>query len=128
MNLNFRKHLPEYRNRINTVTSQPLIKLIFYSTITINILGLFFIAVIFSQLPQQIPLYYSRPWGEDQITSPIYLFILPLGSLAFHYISLLLIVTQTYRYRVYSQLLIIFSLLVTILSSFTIYNIIRLVL
>jgi len=37
--------------------------------------------------PPQVPLWYSRPWGEEQLTSPIWLLILPglselLGGLA----------------------------------------------
>lgn len=31
-----------------------------------------------SHLPPQVPLFYSRPWGEEQLGSPVWLF-LPLG-------------------------------------------------
>jgi len=37
-----------------------------------------FLTTIFGlKLPPQIPLFYSRPWGEDQLASPIFIFILP---------------------------------------------------
>lgn len=29
------------------------------------------------KLPPQVPLFYSRPWGEEQLTSPHSLFLLP---------------------------------------------------
>jgi hypothetical protein len=32
-------------------------------------------------LPQKVPLFYSRPWGEEQLTSPLYLYLLPGFSL-----------------------------------------------
>ena len=28
-------------------------------------------------LPPQLPLFYSRPWGEEQLTSPVEMLILP---------------------------------------------------
>lgn len=128
MNNIIKTRLDEYRARLVTIISQPIVKIIFFSTIIINVLGLVFIVIIFNQLPQQIPLYYSRPWGEDQITAPIFIFILPLGSLLFHLATCVLIIAETHRYRVYAQLLLAFSFVVAILSSFTIYNIVRLIL
>lgn|SRR3989338_11372211 len=36
----------------------------------------------FRRLPLQVPIFYSRPWGEDQLASPWWLFFLPgLGLL-----------------------------------------------
>lgn len=32
----------------------------------------------YSKLPAQIPLYYSRPWGESQIVDFWYIFLLPI--------------------------------------------------
>jgi len=32
----------------------------------------------FSNLPGQIPLYYSRPWGESQIVDFWFIFLLPI--------------------------------------------------
>lgn len=49
-----------------------------YHLITANflmILGLLFTA---RSLPPQIPLFYSRPWGEYQITDWWYILLLPL--------------------------------------------------
>ena len=48
------------------------------------ILILIQVAVIlffFAQLPPQIPLFFSRPWGEPQLASPLSLLLLPLFSL-----------------------------------------------
>jgi hypothetical protein len=58
-------------------------------------------------LPPQVPLFYSRPWGEEQLTEPMYLFILPFSAIFWYIISILLIHLQTYQYRVFAQLLLI---------------------
>tara|TARA_Y100000310_G_C20602590_1_gene773839 strand:+ start:205 stop:546 length:342 start_codon:yes stop_codon:yes gene_type:complete len=43
----------------------------------------FLIVAFWTKLPPEAPLYFSRPWGEAQLTSPLFL-ILPLAlSLAF---------------------------------------------
>jgi len=38
-------------------------------------------SLFFSQLPPKVPLYYSQPWGENQLADSTYLFILPISSL-----------------------------------------------
>ncbi len=32
------------------------------------------------KLPVQVPLFYSRPWGEDQLAQKAYLWLLPGGA------------------------------------------------
>lgn len=39
------------------------------------------ILISWSKLPPQLPLFYSRPWGKEQLTSPLGLFLLPVFSL-----------------------------------------------
>lgn len=56
------------------------------STVTLlllsyGIMALFFI-VRFNKLPPQIPLYYSRVTGEEQIADAFYLLLIPLLSTA----------------------------------------------
>ena len=47
------------------------------------------IGVAWSFLPYQVPLFYSQPWGEEQLATPINLFLLPgLGLLIFFLNSL----------------------------------------
>lgn len=42
-------------------------------------LGLF--AGFYQKLPPEVPLFYSRPWGEAQLASPWFLLVLPALSL-----------------------------------------------
>ncbi len=48
------------------------------------------IITFFSQLPPQVPLYYSRPWGEAQLAPTHHLFILPLIATFFLLLNSLL--------------------------------------
>src|SRR3989344_278947 len=32
--------------------------------------------LFYKEFPPQVPLYYSRPWGEDQLVSPVMIFSL----------------------------------------------------
>jgi len=32
-------------------------------------------------LPPLVPLYYSKPWGEEQLSQPIGLFLLPVSTI-----------------------------------------------
>jgi len=49
---------------------------------TLLSLQLGIIVLAFSRLPPQIPLFFSRPWGESQLAPPSSLFLLPLFSFA----------------------------------------------
>jgi len=59
-------------------------------TILLIISQLTIIIFFFTKLPPQIPLFFSRPWGELQLTSPFYLLLLPFFSLIVLLINLLL--------------------------------------
>ncbi|TSC85277.1 MAG: hypothetical protein G01um101416_983 [Microgenomates group bacterium Gr01-1014_16] len=39
------------------------------------------VLVFLAKLPPQVPLWYSRPWGEDQLAQPVFLWIIPIGIL-----------------------------------------------
>jgi len=41
-----------------------------------------------SSLPAAIPLYYSRPWGANQLAPQIFIFLIPAISLAFLLLNL----------------------------------------
>lgn len=78
-------------------------------------------------LPPLVPLWYSRPWGTDQLAHPYWLLLLPSGGLIWYGIN---IIVSTYLHRAYLtfvQLLYLTSLLVSILSFITLIKIITIV-
>lgn len=40
------------------------------------LLSLTFLLITWNQLPRQVPLFYSLPWGEEQLADPLALIIL----------------------------------------------------
>lgn len=114
--------------RIQIITSPPLAKILLYAPLFLTVVSLILLLALFKRLPQEVPLFYSRPWGKDQLTSPISLFIVPIGSFFWYLVTLFLIGIQTYEYRVFAQMLLLASTVVAILASTIIFNILLLIL
>lgn len=49
-----------------------------YGLIIADILMIAAFAISFNSLPPQIPLFYSRPWGEDQLVDLWFIALLPI--------------------------------------------------
>lgn len=81
----------------------------------------------YSKLPTEIPLWYSQPWGSDRLAHPLWLLSLPLSSLLIYIINILLSLTITKNYLIFSQILLLGSFLVSFLSLITLVKIIFLV-
>jgi len=85
--------------------------------------------IIFSwrYLPPQIPLFYSRPWGKEQLADPVGLFILPCLSLLVSLVNLILLITLFKKERLISQILAISMAAFNLLCLITLVEIMRLV-
>lgn len=44
------------------------------------VVGTGLVAIYWRSLPPEVPLLYSRPWGQDQLVSPYFLVIPPVFS------------------------------------------------
>lgn len=80
-----------------------------------------------SLLPPLVPLWYSRPWGIDQLASPAWLFLLPVGSLLWYVTNVLLAVYVTHEYLIFTQTLFLTSLVTSLLSFLALVKIVFLV-
>ena len=80
-----------------------------------------------SKLPPQVPLFYSRPWGERQLTSPLFLFLLPTVSFLIMMLNFFLATTVTKKEPLISRLMLIFSTVISFLCLVTLVKIIILV-
>lgn len=78
-------------------------------------------------LPPAVPLWYSRPWGEDQLAHPVWLFLLPVGALIWHGINIMVSALVLHEYPVFARVLFLSSLLVATLSCVTLIQILLLV-
>jgi hypothetical protein len=81
----------------------------------------------FNNLPDQVPLYYSLPWGESQLASASALFLLPIFSLLILLINHLLAAAFFKVIPLLSRLLILMSLIVSLFSFITLAKIISLI-
>lgn len=100
---------------------------IFQWNLVFIIIQVSYIIFRLNDIPPQIPLYYSLPWGESQLASATSLFILPGSSLFFLFINNLLAVFYLNTHSLMSRLLIVFSLIFSGLSLITLIQIINLI-
>lgn len=80
----------------------------------------------YQNLPPEVPIFFSQPWGQSWLAPSAAIFLLPFFSLliglANHVVALIIHI----RWPLLSRLLIIFSLIFSILASVSLYQIIRL--
>jgi len=81
----------------------------------------------FGNLPQQVPLYYSLPWGELQLASASTLFIIPTLSIVLFLVNHLFAIGFSQKNILLSNLLIFTSLIVSFFFLLTLLKIIYLV-
>lgn len=96
---------------------------------TLVFVGVSIIALlmVWKNLPPQVPVWYSQPWGEEQLAHPGWLFLLPASSIAWYATNVIFSVYMTMEYRVFAQLLFLSSLIVSFLSFLTLMHILVLV-
>ncbi|MDD4135613.1 MAG: hypothetical protein PHN66_00915 [Candidatus Shapirobacteria bacterium] len=81
----------------------------------------------FNELPQQVPLYYSLPWGDEQLAYTTSLFLLPIFSIVILLINNLIATFFLKSIPLFSRLLVIFSLIFSLLSTISLTRIILLI-
>ena len=87
------------------------------------------LVIVFSwrSLPPQLPLFYSRPWGEEQLTTPLGLFTLPLVSLLIFLINLAFLLIVNKKERLIRQILITTVTVFNLFCLIALIQVIRLV-
>lgn len=97
------------------------------SIIVVTGASLLFIVFHWRRLPPSVPLWYSLPWGTDQLASPYWLFLLPLGSALIFTINTLMSVYVLSEYLLFVQLSYLTSLVVSLLSFVTLAKILTII-
>ena len=97
---------------------------IFRYNILVIIIQIVFLTIKFSDLPQQVPLFYSRPWGESRLASAPTLFILPSFSTILFLSNSLLAAAFLDTIPLFSHLLTVFSFL---FSSFSLISLVKII-
>ncbi len=78
-------------------------------------------------LPSQVPLWYAKPWGNDQLAHPFWLAILPATILMFYVLNLFVSAKFCAKHLIFTQLLFATSLLVALLSFIALAKILFLI-
>ncbi len=92
--------------------------------IALQIIILFF---KFNNLPPQIPFYFSLPWGESQLASSTNLIYLPIYSILITILNGFWAAMLVKNNQLFSKLLIVFSLVFSFFSLFSVFQIVFLV-
>lgn len=77
--------------------------------------------------PTEIPLFYSRPWGQEQLAKPLTLFILPGLGLVIFFLNSVISSLALKKERLMKQILAMAFLVFNFLSLITLIQIMRLV-
>lgn len=85
----------------------------------IIVFSLLLIAAKWSSLPPELPLFYSRPWGQEQLAKKFFIFILPLASLTIFFLNSILAKylfkkNEDFLFKACFSSSLVFSLLCTI--------------
>ncbi len=129
--MNIFPHIPAETHRVtatwNVIKKNWLISIVHKFVIVLFILSVGLLVWRFPELPPSVPIWFSRPWGEDQLASPYWLVLLPASSIVWYGIDLLIGIYITAEYLIFTQMLFLSSLIVSILSFVTLVKILFLV-
>lgn len=94
------------------------------ASLLLIILQVVYILIKFKDLPNQVPLFYSLPWGEKRLAQPQILFLAPLLSTIFCLINFYFTKKLVNNERLLSNICSLVSLVIVLLFSIAVFQII----
>lgn len=94
--------------------------------IAVNSIAIIVLIWHWNQLPPLVPLWYSKPWGDEQLAHPFWLLVLPGSSIIWYVFTIFFVGKYLKLYRIFGQILFLAALTVSLLSAITLINIILL--
>ncbi len=92
-----------------------------------GIIGIVAILWNWRKLPPVVPIWYSQPWGEDRLSSPLFLLV-PIGVAIIIYLTnIAVVVRYAADHPIFARVLFMTSLLVSSLSVLFVIRIVTLV-
>lgn len=116
------------KEEFNTLLTDRNLKKVIQLIFILLSLDFLIFGLVWAKIPPQIPLFYSRPWGEEQLINKNSFIILPLSCLIFVLINLRIASTLFRKEVLLSQILVWSSLVVSILTSIGLLKIMTIVL
>jgi len=90
-------------------------------------LSLLIIILKWPSLPPEVPLFYSLPWGEEQLATPFELLLLPITSLVAFVLNFFFASIFLEKEPWLCRILILTSTIFSFLSMFTLIKIVFLI-
>ena len=115
------------KKQIDELAVDPVAKLglrIAFVTLGLSLVGL---TAVWHRLPPEVPLFYSRPYGESQLTGNWSLWFLPLISLTIMVLSLRAAARTRLEEPLLSQILIWSGTVSAVMAAVTLVKIVILV-
>jgi hypothetical protein len=108
-------------------TTDRYIKLPFLSGFVCLLLQIMLLALAQPHLPPEVPLFYSRPWGELQLASKNTLWLLPFSTTLVFILNLALASLVNRQERLLARILIGTGGSFSLLATYTLIKIIMLI-
>jgi len=94
-----------------------------YSLLAAVFLILLILVLLWQHLPPLVPLFYSRPWGKEQLADKKNLFLLPSLLLFLGLFNIFLAYRQTEKEKLLSKIFLATNILLTFLLITTFFKI-----
>lgn len=85
------------------------------------------ILLSWAKLPPQLPLWFSRPWGADRLSSPYWLLVLPGAGIVWLGLTLIFNAFLTHDHPIFTRTLFLVTAIINFLSALAVINIINLI-
>lgn len=85
---NSKVSLSQVKSQIDNLAEDPVMKLILRAGLISLGLSLMLLAITWKWLPPEVPLVYSRPYGESQLISAWGLWLIPLAGLIIEMVAI----------------------------------------
>lgn len=88
---------------------------------------LIILILLWQNLPPQVPLFYSRPWGAEQLADKRTLILLPFLLLFLGLFNIFLAGSQFLKEKLLSRIFLSVNILLTLLLTITVFKILFLI-
>lgn len=112
------------KEKFKSYFTDSLIKNLAVMIFSLGLLQVLLIIFSLPRLPPEVPLFYSLHWGATQLAQSSFLFLIPLSSFFFLFINCTLSVIFFETDLFIKRMLLTFSLLLFLLSSFGLVKIV----
>jgi hypothetical protein len=79
------------------------------------------------RLPPLLPLWYSKPWGNERLVSPLYLLLPIMASIAIYALNIFVANKFATEHPMFARVLFLTSALVSIISMIIVIRVVTLV-